>query len=230
MSLTYFSSHGYLRLASHVDRTGDPLEPFTRSQYQTAKTTRAESEARAQAAYEATGDAMWKEFLTAAGKGLVSAEELYKLNVERNGVWKEWLEAWEGTKHHPKNPTGLPMDAIICEVQTLPAVPEWKSLEAPCNFTGTVLYNILDYPGGSIPVTTVDPSIDGPYTTKPRWTGEAMVHKVWNENRNTMKGAPVGVQVVGRRREEEKTLEVMEEVERCLKVVAERGGEGKGRL
>lgn len=88
-----------------------------------------------------------------------------------------------------------------------------------------LLYNIVDSPVGTIPVTRVQTKIDA---SGPEWIGgagsgsvlfETVVyggHGLGMYNAETMAGLPVGVQVVGRRWEEEKVVEMMRVVDRAL--------------
>lgn len=75
----------------------------------------------------------------------------------------------------------------------------------------------LDYSAGVLPVTKVDPAKDqlpADYRLNKlhRIAHGAMVHY----DANKMAGLPVGVQVVGRRLEEEKVLGAMERIEELL--------------
>lgn len=89
------------------------------------------------------------------------------------------------------------------------------------------LYNVLDTPVGTVPVTRVDTVKD---RLTPEWTEqgvgdghgssvlEAMLYKgdkaVYNVEK--MAGLPVGVQVVGRKWQEEKVVEMMKIVDHAL--------------
>jgi Amidase len=77
------------------------------------------------------------------------------------------------------------------------------------------LFNLVDYPAGIIPVTKVDPSKDAlPKGFKPRNHVEKGAYMNYQIERMT--GLPVGVQIIGRRLEEEWTLKGMELVEDAL--------------
>lgn len=75
----------------------------------------------------------------------------------------------------------------------------------------------MDYTAGIIPVTHVDPTLDqlpASFSIK-KLNGVAQgAYKHYDATK--MAGLPVGVQVVGRRLEEEKVLAVMERVEEAL--------------
>ena len=77
------------------------------------------------------------------------------------------------------------------------------------------MFNFIDYPAGVIPVTKVDPTKDAlPNDFKPKNHVEKGAYKNYQVER--MGGLPVGVQIIGRRLEEEWTLKGMELVENCL--------------
>ena len=88
----------------------------------------------------------------------------------------------------------------------------------------TILYNIVDSPVGCIPVTRVDPSKDE--VTKDWFEGPGHGSKllereifegkspVYDEKK--MANIPVGVQIVGRRWEDEKVIGIMHLVDQAL--------------
>ncbi len=74
--------------------------------------------------------------------------------------------------------------------------------------------NQLDYAAGVLPVTHVDRSLDKLERFKSRNQIEAGAYRMYNAD--SMHGLPVGVQVVGRRLEEEKVLAGMKIIEGAL--------------
>jgi imidazoleglycerol phosphate synthase glutamine amidotransferase subunit HisH len=74
----------------------------------------------------------------------------------------------------------------------------------------------LDYTAGVLPITKVDAIRDTlPKSFKPTNAIEAEQYAMYNAS--AMHGLPVGVQVVGKRLEEEKVLEGMKIIEGLLK-------------
>ena len=73
----------------------------------------------------------------------------------------------------------------------------------------------LDYSAGVLPVTHVDRDLDMSRKFKPRNAIEAGQYKMYNST--AMHGLPVGVQIAGRRLQEEKVLEGMKLIEGLLK-------------
>lgn len=72
----------------------------------------------------------------------------------------------------------------------------------------------LDYSAGVLPVTKVDRTKDALRNFRPSNQLEAKQYKIYDADK--MHGLPVGVQIVGRRLEEEKVLEGMKVVEASL--------------
>jgi hypothetical protein len=88
----------------------------------------------------------------------------------------------------------------------------------------TILYNVVDSPVGTIPVTRVDPDTD--QVTPGFKPGLAGRSKLFEERMymgktpvydpKAMQGLPVGVQVVGKKWEDEKVLAMMHVVDEAL--------------
>ena len=82
--------------------------------------------------------------------------------------------------------------------------------------TGLTLPPQLDYSAGVLPVTHVDRSLDKlPAGFKAKNAIEASTYALYDSD--AMHGLPVGVQVVGRRLQEEHVLEAMKLIEQALK-------------
>ena len=86
---------------------------------------------------------------------------------------------------------------------------------------------MVDSPAGCIPVTRVDPAIDGlteEWTTRAEGKGQGSIileGRLYGESSesydaNAMKGLPVGIQIVGKKWEEEKVIELMKLVDGVL--------------
>jgi Amidase len=88
----------------------------------------------------------------------------------------------------------------------------------------TCLYNVLDVPVGVLPVTRVNPAKD--QLTEDWTTGPSRGSRIYEDglyrskttiyNPEAMKGMPVGIQVVGKKWEDEKVLAMMHVVEGAL--------------
>jgi len=107
----------------------------------------------------------------------------------------------------------------------LPATPHGAMATAAAACGYTFLFNLLDYAVGVLPVTKVDPALDmtTPAEVKDAMGKNGVARGVWKYyDAVKMAGLPVGVQVVGRRLEEEKVLGVMQRLEDALETRGER--------
>ena len=121
----------------------------------------------------------------------------------------EWHRWWQDE--------GQDVDVILCPPNATPAVPHGGMREAVSSCGYTFLWNLLDYTAGVVPVTKVDRELD---RLPEGWDRKGLngvergAYGLYDAE--VMEGLPVGVQVVGRRLEEEKVLAVMEVMEGCL--------------
>ena len=91
---------------------------------------------------------------------------------------------------------------------------------------GTLFYNLLDCPVGSIPVTRVNPNLDtlpndwstttAINTPSSKEINKALYGETWGYNADAMEGLPVGIQLVGRKWADEKVVEMMKVVDASL--------------
>ncbi|UNI23606.1 Amidase [Purpureocillium takamizusanense] len=140
----------------------------------------------------------WHPTTTHEYWSLISRREMYK---------RQWFEMWQTAK----------LDFIIAPPNATPAVPHDGMHDAVSSCAYTFLFNLIDYTAGVIPVTHVDRIKDrlpSTFNVK-KLNGIARgAYKLYDAN--AMHGLPVGVQVIGRRLEEEKVLTLMERVEDAL--------------
>ncbi|KAJ7591264.1 amidase [Mycena floridula] len=159
------------------------------------------------------GDKMFAEVLRHARRK--PFDEYLKYTNQRNKFnIKFYEEVW--------NKYGF--DGIIAPTQALPQIPHGGCTQLSSLACETFYYNLVDSPVGCMPVTRVDSSKDQlteewtkdpafgasiteavMYKTKHPWYDAAAIH-----------GMPVGIQVIGKRWEEEKVLEMMRLVQRSL--------------
>jgi amidase len=156
--------------------------------------------------------------LTHAPKQGYTVPETWKLNLEREQFRTRALEHWNRT--HLRTSTGRPVDAIICPASSSLAVPHdgirWWGY--------TSQWNILDLP------SVVFPAHGSPRMDPAEWTGarmegprnevERQIFEQWNGTGaagcgDTYVGAPVALQIVGRRLNEEKVLAMLSAVEKA---------------
>jgi Asp-tRNA(Asn)/Glu-tRNA(Gln) amidotransferase A subunit family amidase len=143
-----------------------------------------------------------------------SVNEFWKLTAERDDYILAWhKEVWE--KHK--------FDGIIAPVQALPQLLHGGCSNLSSLSCSTILYNVVDSPVGCIPVTRVDPMKDqltDEWKNGPGF-GSIMVEKaVYAKDgyydTEKMKGMPVGVQIIGKKWDDEKVLAMMHVVDQAL--------------
>ncbi|KAM0329168.1 hypothetical protein ACHAQA_004465 [Verticillium albo-atrum] len=136
-----------------------------------------------------------------------SAFEAWKVVSEREAIRQEWFNWWEAAG----------VDFLVTPPNATPAVPHDGMEHAVSSCGYTFMFNMLDYSAGIVPVTHVDRSLDqlpANFNIN-KLNGVAKgAFKLYNAD--DMHGLPVGVQVVGRRLEEEKVLSLMQRVELAL--------------
>ncbi|KZT58671.1 amidase [Calocera cornea HHB12733] len=141
----------------------------------------------------------------------LSAYELWQLQWRKRALQKDYLDLWVGTKGKT---TGRKIDGIIMPMAPYPAPPHGKNI-----YVGyTMLWNILDNPTAIFPVTTVDQKVDVPVEKHEfRCKEDQLVYEMYSSP-EVFKDAPVSLQLVGMKLEEEAVIGMTEIVS---KIVAE---------
>ncbi|KAI0353370.1 amidase signature enzyme [Trametes cingulata] len=136
-----------------------------------------------------------------------NVEQYLALIAKREGYREQWFEKLKSEA----------IDFVLTVPNSLPATPHggMKHGFKGCGYT--FLWNILDYSAGVVPVTHVDKELDAldVKAFKPRNAIERDMYKMYDAKK--MHGLPVGVQIIGKRLEEEKVLEGMKIVEGVLR-------------
>ncbi|KAI0160517.1 amidase [Xylariaceae sp. FL1272] len=136
-----------------------------------------------------------------------SAYENWQLVAKREAYRSRWYDWWDS----------VGVDFLLTPTNATPAVPHDGMGQAVSSCGYTFLFNVLDYTAGCIPITHVDKTLDAlssDFNMK-KLNGVAQgAYKLYDAT--AMHGLPVGVQVVGRRLEEEKVLALMKRVEDAL--------------
>ena len=128
-----------------------------------------------------------------------------KLSIGELAYWLEEREAYR--KEYALNWKNHGIDALLCPVG--PGVAPKHNTAKYWNYTSQ--WNLLDYPGLVFPVCKVNKKQD-------QWNDiEQTLGELDMENRNAwdpeeFQGAPVGLQLVGRRFEDEKIVHILEHV------------------
>lgn len=103
------------------------------------------------------------------------------------------------------------MDVILCPPSFGAATPHDQS-----RYWGyTAQWNLLDYPGAVFPVTTVDPAKDPKdLSYVPKNDQDKFVYDMYSPEKYT--NAPVSLQLIGRRQNDEKVLAALVEIEHAM--------------
>ncbi|GKZ21495.1 hypothetical protein AbraIFM66951_006678 [Aspergillus brasiliensis] len=144
------------------------------------------------------------------GMTTLSVSEYQAAAAKVKMLRQKYMDIWQGTSK--KTATGLPVDAIILPSGGTVAPPH-GTMEY---FTYEAISNILEWTCATVPVTKVDGSLD----RKPDAPFEPMSdydRRNWDSyTPEKYKDAPVCLQVMGRRFEEEKVLGLLRTIDRAL--------------
>ncbi|KAL3896218.1 MAG: hypothetical protein SGCHY_004219, partial [Lobulomycetales sp.] len=155
--------------------------------------------------------------LLASSRGS-TVHELWQLQHERSGLNAEFLD-----KLHAER-----FDFVIAPANAHPAIPHGSFGDISFAACYTMLYNVLDYTVGSLPVCTVDKDLDKltgwpekgseNYMIHALKTGKSLLDAAVSMHYDASKahGLPVGVQVVTGKFKEEETLEYMRILEDAI--------------
>lgn len=147
----------------------------------------------------------------ARGRGEFAVAEILRLNLDRETFRAKALLHWNATQQ--RTATGRPVDAILCPITPTLAPPHdttsWWGYSSQ--------WNILDLPAVVFPVGRYKQEEDFDSQpagfTSPRNDVEKYIQEQWQPN--TYDNAPVSLQLVGRRHNEEKLLAILDAVERA---------------
>lgn len=140
----------------------------------------------------------------------LTVTDWWELCNESNEIKQAFYEYWQKTTSITAS--GKPIDAIVCPIWPVPAVPQY----GPSTENYTVPFNLFDCASVVVPVTTVDKNVDEKDPQfNPRNEAEEAVYKMYNLN--LYHGLPVCLQVVTKKLEEEKALSIAEACDRAIK-------------
>ncbi|KAF8579665.1 amidase signature enzyme [Ramaria rubella] len=139
-----------------------------------------------------------------------------KTTVEQFGLVAQ-REGYRAKFHEAMKNAGV--DFLLTVPNAMPALPLGGMKNSAGSIGYSFIFNLLDYTAGVLPVSKVDAAIDN---VSPSFKSELknlnklarMAYR--NYDSKAMHGLPIGVQVVGRRLEEEKVLEGMKIVESVI--------------
>ncbi|WVW86757.1 hypothetical protein I302_108811 [Kwoniella bestiolae CBS 10118] len=136
--------------------------------------------------------------------------ELWDTQTARTAYCKKVLDHWLSSRE--VTGTGRPFDAVISPVTPHSACPKMAFND---HVAYTSMWNITDYSATTFPVDFVDPSVDAKITHEAR---NEVEKKIWDRyDAQEVDGAPVSLQLVCQRLEEEKALKLTRLVAKALK-------------
>ncbi|OAL34479.1 hypothetical protein AYO20_06322 [Fonsecaea nubica] len=140
-----------------------------------------------------------------------TVDKVWDLNLRVREYQKEYMDYWNSTAASTQS--GRPVDAILTPVAPFAALQFEKAM--PIGYTPWV--NTLDYTSVVFPVTKVDKTIDT--FDKDYKPMNDLDKTVWEQyDPEVQQGTPVGLQLVGRRLQEEKILGLVELISTALAV------------
>jgi len=146
----------------------------------------------------------------AGGRDEYTVAEIFRLNIERETFRAHALLHWNATQK--RTASRMPVDAILCPIAPTLAPPH----ETTSWWGYSSHWNLLDLPGVVFPVGRYDGK-DGSWSSQPpsRNAIEKSIHAKWQPD--TYRNAPVSLQLVGRRHNEEKLLAMLNVIEKATK-------------
>lgn len=132
----------------------------------------------------------------------ISVYDYWQLNRKKNDLQQAYLEKWDSIRSPA---TGRRADVVL-----MPPMPHTAVPHRGCRWVGyTKVWNFLDYsalviPGGEV----CDEDVREPWSFAARGPEDEWNMKLWEERRGEMAGLrlPAGLQIVGRKLEEEKVM------------------------
>mmetsp|Transcript_1213 Transcript_1213/g.1920 ORF Transcript_1213/g.1920 Transcript_1213/m.1920 type:complete len:576 (+) Transcript_1213:254-1981(+) len=177
---------------------GEPVLPEYRSIAQISLFPQAARTVTA-AALEATGDKRKAHIIKAGGKR--SVHEYWGIVAELHAYRDEFIKAFRD----------LNLDGLLFPAGSLPALPHGASKDLLVAQSYTYLYNLLHWPAGTVPVTTVkETECEFKAAATDEWGSKARAALVGAT------GLPVGVQVATLPWKDELCLSIMKDLEAAL--------------
>jgi amidase len=139
----------------------------------------------------------------------ISVYEYWQLNKRKVAFQQAYNNKWNAIK----GPSGRQVDIVI-----MPTLPHVAVPHRTCRWMGyTKVWNLLDYTALSFPAGTVQKDLDAIPANDYRPRND---YDSWNwslYDPENMDGHPIGLQIVGRRFDEEKVLGAASAIEKLLK-------------
>lgn len=142
------------------------------------------------------------------GGPAISVYEYWQLNKRKKAKQAAYNNMWNASR----SPSGRPVDVLLVPTMPHTAIPHRTMRHAGY----TKLFNFLDYSALSFPAGKASKALDPPSPPEHKSRNDI---DAWNwalYDIEKMDGFSVGLQIVGRRMEEEKVLGVAHQVQELL--------------
>ncbi|CDW96848.1 hypothetical protein, partial [Sporisorium scitamineum] len=148
--------------------------------------------------------------LSGIGRTEFTGFQVWQANKRKLEFQKAYLDHWNATAKQTKD--GRPIDILIVPGMAYTAIAPGNDIYVA--YTG--LFNLVDYPAVVLPITKVDPAVDGKAPKRTEYLSEddEKWSKKWDADK--LVNAPVSIQIVGRRYEEEAVLGYAEQLCKAL--------------
>ncbi|KAJ5776517.1 uncharacterized protein N7511_001528 [Penicillium nucicola] len=151
---------------------------------------------------EPTGEPFRPEMKPYEKASELGVYDLWQMHVQRNTICKSYLDRWNETE----------IDAILC-----PTTPFSSAEHDKFTYAGyTAVFNLLDYPAVSFPCgIKSDKAVDTAYVNHQALSDlDAQIQN--NYSADSVHGMPVGLQLVGRKLNEESLLSMTDVILRSI--------------
>ncbi|GIZ48138.1 hypothetical protein CKM354_001121100 [Cercospora kikuchii] len=138
--------------------------------------------------------------------------EYWALNLRKRAVQAKYLELWNSIRD--------PRTDRECDVLIMPVMPHSAVRHRECKWVGyTKVWNLLDWSVAVLPAGRVEEEdVKGEDDAhEPRSELDSWNWGLWTKDKGNMVGLPIGIQIVGRRLEEEKVLAAAKVIEDILR-------------
>ncbi|KAH8807797.1 acetamidase [Xylogone sp. PMI_703] len=164
-----------------------------------------------------SGEPLIEGMLVGTPKNLLNTTETHQLIADKYEYEVNYLHRW--------NTSGL--DALIMPVTPWVGYKPWTWVKSNQYVGYTSIWNLVDWPATTVPVTTVTKEKDG--IESQEWKSHKGRNKadIFNKQQydfNLVKGMPIGVQVICGKYEEEKCIAVSKVIDNLVNKSSENGG------
>ncbi|SJX65791.1 related to AMD2-acetamidase [Sporisorium reilianum f. sp. reilianum] len=148
--------------------------------------------------------------LSGIGQTEYTGFQVWQANKRKLEFQKAYLDHWNATASQTRD--GRPIDLLIVPGMAYTAIAPGNDIYVA--YTG--LFNLVDYPAVVLPITKVDAAVDGKAPKRSEFLSEDDEKWAQKWDAEKLVNAPVSIQIVGRRYEEEAVLGYAEQLWNAL--------------